>query len=116
MEMRVNAVTTEGEKVVIVSKEITDGARPFESQILTSEDGRTFKPAGGGQVMEITIMDDRARALDELTALGEEEERMALAADLGTVPPTVVEVPVPDAEQAAEAPAADEDGEADSQV
>ncbi len=92
MDMRINAITTEGEQVVIVKKEITDGARPFESQILTSEDGRTFRPRGGGQVEELTIMD-----------AGEPEA----AAD---------ETPAPDSEQAAEAPAEDGEEEADAEV
>lgn len=90
MDMRVNAVTTDGEQVVIVEKEITDGARPFESQILTSEDGRKFKPMGGGQVVEITVMD-----VDETPAA------------------TVEETTAPDSEQAAEAPAEDGAEEAD---
>lgn len=99
MQTRMNAVTADGERVVIVEKEITDGARPHESQILTSEDGRTFRPCGGGQVEEITIMDD-------VEAPAEPEPELE-------VDPADVEVPAPDAEQAAEAPAAGGDEEGD---
>jgi xanthine/CO dehydrogenase XdhC/CoxF family maturation factor len=75
-----------------------DGARPFESQILTAEDGRTFRPLGGGQVEEITVMD-------------------AGEAELDAAPAMVEEIPASPPEQAAEAPAGEEDEEdADSQV
>jgi xanthine/CO dehydrogenase XdhC/CoxF family maturation factor len=98
MHTNMRVTTTEGEDVFIVSKEITDGARPAESQILTAADGRTFRPLGGGQVEEITVMDGGEADVDDASAM-------------------VEEIPESLPEQAAEAPAGEEDEEdADSQV
>ena len=50
------AKTTDGETVTIVSKETVNPASAHASTILTSEDGRTFAPAKGGLIEEITAI------------------------------------------------------------
>lgn len=77
------AKTREGDEVTIVDSEIVDGARPFTSKVLTGEDGRTYRPLGGGMVEEIVVMDsgteeNLAAAVEEAkeTGLINETERL----------------------------------------
>jgi hypothetical protein len=64
------ALTTDGETVMVADKCIEDGSANIESVLLTSEDGRKFRPTPNG--LRIQEISEGLVELDT-SALGEDD-------------------------------------------